>query len=188
MFGTESGLRVSGQKARKGGLSRCGGRDQVAEKFLGPSPMQNPAGLFRLLADKLRRSTAPGPIFAHPWHRRRRSRNAVAGLERPQPGRHLRAPTRHTGRWALLGERSVRSRQLSPVLSSSPLRTGPRPRRGRVPAHRIFVIRSQVWGNAFVVSHGGEGSLPQINLTFMKTRDAAGRISLGWWVKPSDGI
>jgi hypothetical protein len=42
MFGTESGLRVSGQKVQKRGPPRCGGlTDQIAEKFLGASPMQN---------------------------------------------------------------------------------------------------------------------------------------------------
>jgi hypothetical protein len=144
MLGTESGLRVSGQKVQKRGSPQVRRANRPDRREI-PRRVADaePAGLFRLFADKLCDGRPqPGAIFA-PWHRRRRSRNAVAGLERSQPGRHLRAPTRHPGRRALLGERSVRSRRLSPALSSSPLPTGPRPRRGRV--HRIFVMRSQVW-------------------------------------------
>ena len=89
-------------------------RDQITEKFLGASPMQNRRILLRVLPDELCHGRPePGAVLADSRNRRRHRRpgDAVLGVPgRAQPGRHLRAPDRCPRRRPFLGVRSIRKR------------------------------------------------------------------------------
>ncbi len=112
-------------------------RDQISEKFLGATPMQNRKLYFEVLAGELRhRRPQPHALPAGPRHRRRHRRQGAgrAVLDRAQPGRLLFTARDPARRRALLLVRSARhpgqlQRDGGAARSSVPARTALRFRR-----------------------------------------------------------